>query len=162
VDAWIGRGVVKDMQGRGAEAVQDLAMATRIAPENGDAWFYYASALAHVGRNEEAFEAYERLHKIEPESLDGWLDHADLLLNLKGPEAAIRKLKESEQVHKLNARYRFRMVSYLLRAGLEQQALLELEEALMADHASHTLLLEHMPEAAAMPQVIHLLDLYRK
>jgi hypothetical protein len=54
------------------------------------------------------------------------------------------------------------MVSYLLRAGLEQQALLELEEALMADHASHTLLLEHMPEAAAMPQVIHLLDLYRK
>lgn len=162
VDAWIGRGVVKDMQGRGAEAVQDLVMATRIAPENGDAWFYYASALAHVGRNEEAFEAYERLHKIEPESLDGWLDHADLLLNLKGPEAAIRKLKESEQVHKLNARYRFRMVSYLLRAGLEQQALLELEEALMADHASHTLLLEHMPEAAAMPQVIHLLDLYRK
>jgi tetratricopeptide (TPR) repeat protein len=162
VDAWIGRGVVKDMQGRGVEAVKDLENATRIAPENGDAWYYMGSVLARLARNEEAFAAFERLHQLEPESLDGWLDHADLLVQLKGPEAALRKLKESEQVHKLNPRYRYRLVSYLLRAGREQQGLLELEEALMADHASHVLLLEHMPEAAAMPQIIHLLDLYRK
>jgi tetratricopeptide (TPR) repeat protein len=162
VDAWVGRGVVKDMQGRGAEAVKDLENATRIAPENGDAWYYMGSVLARLGRNEEAFASFERLHLLEPESLDGWLDHADLLLQLKGPEAALRKLKESEQLHKLNPRYRYRLVSYLLRAGREQQALLELEEALMADHASHVLLLEHLPEAAAMPQIIHLLDLYRK
>ena len=162
VDAWIGRGVVKDMQGRGLEAIKDLENATRIAPENGDAWYYLGSVLARLGRPAEAFEAFERLHQLEPESLDGWLDHADLLLQMKGPEDALRKLKESEQVHKLNARYRYRLVSYLLRAGREQQALLELEEALMADHSSHVLLLEHMPEAAAMPQIIHLLDLYRK
>ena len=39
---------------------------------------------------------------------------------------------------------------------------LELEEALMADHASHTELLEHYPEAAHLPQVLHLLELYRR
>ena len=54
------------------------------------------------------------------------------------------------------------MTSYLLRCGREQQALLELEEALMSDHACHNTLLEHYPEVANMPQVTHLLDLYGK
>ena len=107
-------------------------------------------------------KAYDKLNTLEPESLDGWLDHSDLLLNMKGPESAIRKLRECEMVHKLNSRYRYRMVSLLLRAGLEQQALLELEEALTADHAGHQLLLDHYPEAAMMPQVIHLLEIYRR
>ena len=54
------------------------------------------------------------------------------------------------------------MASYLLRCGRQQQALLELEEALMADHAGHAQLLEHHPEAAAMPQVMHLIELYKR
>jgi hypothetical protein len=62
----------------------------------------------------------------------------------------------------LNARYKYRLASYLLRCGHKQQALLELEEALTADHAAHTTLLEHYPEAANLPQVMHLLELYKK
>ncbi len=162
VDAWIGRGVVKDVQGRLPEAIKDLEVAVKLAPEHGDGWFYYANALGRAERYEDALAAYTKLNTMEPESLDGWLDHADLLLNLKGPEAALKKLKEGEMVHKLNSRYRYRMVSYLLRAGREQQALLEMEEALTSDHAAHTQLLEHYPEAATMPQIIHLLELYRR
>jgi len=162
VDAWIGRGVVKDLQGNLPAALKDLETALKLAPDHGDAWFYYANALGRALRYDDALAAYTRLNTLEPESLDGWLDHADLLLNLKSADAALKKLREGEQVHKLNARYRYRMVSYLLRTGMEQQAFLELEEALMADHAAHTQLLEHYPEAAAMPQVIHLLELYKQ
>jgi len=162
VDAWIGRGVVKDIQGNIAAAVLDLEKAVSINPEHGDAWYYYANALGRNNRFDESMVAYTRLNTLEPESLDGWLDHADLLLGLKGPEAALKKLREGEQVHKLNARYRYRMVSYMLRCGMEQQGLLELEEALMADHALHVQLLEHYPEAATMPQVVHLLELYKQ
>lgn len=162
VDAWIGRGVVKDMQGRLPEAVKDLEYAVKLAPEHGDGWFYLANAYARCERYAEAFEAYIKLNAFEPENLDGWLDHSDLLLRMKGPDAAVKKLREGEQVHKLNSKYRYRMVSYLLRLGHQQQALLELEEALMADHSGHAQLLEHYPEAAMLPQVIHLLDLYRQ
>lgn len=162
VDAWIGRGVVKDMQGHLPEALKDMEMALKLSPDHGDAWFYYANALGRAQQYDQAIAAYTRLNTLEPESLDGWMDHADLLLSVKGPEAALKKLREGEQVHKLNARFRYRMVSYLLRSGLEQQGLLELEEALMADHGSHTQLLEHFPEAATMPQVIHLLELYKQ
>jgi len=161
-DAWIGRGVVKDILNRLPEAVRDLENATRIAPENPDAWYYYAGSLARAERWEDALASYARLNTIEPQYLDGWMDHADLLMKLKGPEAALRKFKEAELVHKLNARYKYRMTSYLLRCGREQQALLELEEALMSDHACHNTLLEHYPEVANMPQVTHLLDLYGK
>ncbi len=90
------------------------------------------------------------------------LDHADLLLELKGPEVALLKLKEGELVHKLDPRFRYRVVSYLLRAGRIQEALIELEEALMADHAAHEQLISHYPEAMHLPQVTHLLELYRR
>jgi tetratricopeptide (TPR) repeat protein len=160
VDAWIGRGVVKDVQGRLTEAIKDLETAVRLAPNSSDAWYYYANALGRSARYDDSRAAYTRLNGLEPENLDGWLDHADLLFALKGPEAAMSKLREGAQVHQLSPRYRYRMASYLLRAGLEQQGLLELEEALMADHAAHKQFLEHCPEAAAMPQVIHLLGLY--
>ena len=32
----------------------------------------------------------------------------------------------------------------------------------MADHTCHNTLLEHYPEVTNMPQVMHLLDLYKK
>jgi len=162
VDAWIGRGVVKDVQERLPEAVKDLETAIRIAPENPDAWYYYANSLGRIERYDDALAAFERVNKLESQSLEGWMDHADLLMNVKGVDAALKKFREGEMVHKLNAKFKYRMVSYLLRAGREQQALLELEEALMADHASHTELLEHYPEAAHLPQVLHLLELYRR
>lgn len=162
VDAWIGRGVVKDMQGRQAEAVKDLQMAVQLSPENGDAHFFLANTLGRMARYEEALAIYTKLNTMEPESLDAWLDHADLLLEVKGPEVALRKLKEGELVHKLNPRYRYRIVSYLLRAGRSQEGLLELEEALMADHSAHDQLLAHYPEALHLPQVVHLLELYRR
>lgn len=162
VDAWIGRGVVKDMQGRVVEAVKDLENAVRLAPDHGDGWFYLANSLARAERYDEAFAAYAKLNTLEPENVDGWLDHADLLLQMKGPDVAARKLREGSQVIKLTSRYAYRMVSYLLRMGDMQQGLVALEDALMNDHAAHTQLLEHYPEAAQLPQVIHLLELYRR
>ena len=162
LDAWIGRGIVKDLQGRYPEAATDLRYATQLRPDNGDAWYYLGNVLGRSGKYEEAVTAYTTVNTIEPENLDGWMDHADLLLEVKSPEAALKKLREGEMVHKLMPRYRYRLCDYLLRCGNEQQALLELEEALGADFDGHTQLLEHFPEAQQMPQVMHLIELYRK
>ena len=162
VDAWIGRGVVRDMQDRLPEALKDLEKAIELAPELGDAWYYLANVLARMDRPEEAFAAFVKMNKLEPDNLDGWLDHSDLLFRMKGAGPAVRKLREGEQVHQLNSRYRYRMASYLLQDGQQQQGLLELEEALMAEHAGHVLFLEHFPEAMQLPQVVHLLELYRR
>ncbi|MBK7298503.1 MAG: tetratricopeptide repeat protein [Flavobacteriales bacterium] len=162
VDGWIGRGVVKGVQDRYGEALKDLEIALRLSSEHGDAMFYTAHTLASLKRYEEALSMYAKLNRKEPDSLEGWLEHAELLLELKGPDAAAKKLNEGSQVHRLNARFRYRMVSYLLRSGREQQGMLEMEEALMADHGAHVQLFEHYPEAALMPQIIHLLELYRR
>lgn len=162
VDGWIGRGVVKGVQDRYLEALKDLEIALRLSSDHGDAMFYMAFTLSKLKRYEEALTMYTKLNHKEPESLEGWMEHADLLMELKGPEAAAKKLAEGSQIHHLNARYRYRMVSYLLRSGQAQQGMLELEEALMADHAAHEQLFVHYPEAALMPQIIHLLELYRR
>ncbi len=161
-DAWIGRGVVKDMQGRTAEAIKDLEVATRLAPDNSDGWHCLAQALAHAERFPEATAAYERVHRLEPQNLDAWMDHADLLAAIKGPPAGLRKMQEAEQVHTLDPRFKYRMAVHLLRSGHMQRGLLLLEEALMTDHAGHARFLDACPEATAIPQVLHLLELYRK
>ena len=162
VDAWIGRGVVMDMQDRVKEAVVALRQAVIISPENPDALYYYASALVRAKDYATALSTFVKLNTLEPQSLDGWLDHADLLHEMKGPDAAAAKLQEAAQVHRLNVSWQYRLVGYLLRCGREQQALLELEEALTNDHAGHSQLLERFPETADMPQVLHLLELYRR
>ncbi|TXI77258.1 MAG: tetratricopeptide repeat protein [Flavobacteriales bacterium] len=162
VDAWIGRGVVKDMQGRLPEAIKDLEHAVGLVPEHADGWYFLGNSYARAEHFERAFDAYARLNKLEPDNVDGWLDHADLLLRTKGPDQALRKLREGSQVIKLTSKYTYRSVSYLLRMGELQQALVMLEDALMNDYAAHPQLLEHFPEAAQMPQVIHLLELYRR
>ncbi|MEO8066529.1 MAG: tetratricopeptide repeat protein [Flavobacteriales bacterium] len=161
-DAWIGRGVVKDLQGRTAEAIKDLEIATRIQPDHPDAWYYMANTLGRAAQYERSLAAYTKLNGLDAGHLEGWLDHADMLLHLKGPDAAMKKLKEGEMVHKLTSAYRFRMVSYLLRCGREQQGLLELEEALMSDPKGHKALTEHYPEALNLPQVVHIIGLYDK
>ena len=161
-DAYVGRGIVKDLLGKPTGAIADLEMALKIDPENNDALYYMANSLGRAQRYDEAFSTYSKLNKLEPENLDGWLDHADLLLHLKGPESALRKLRESESIHKLKGAYRYRCVSYLLRAGRTQEAIIELEEALTMNHALHHLLLEHFPQAEQMPDVIHLISLYRQ
>ncbi|MBP6697979.1 MAG: tetratricopeptide repeat protein, partial [Flavobacteriales bacterium] len=57
VDAWIGRGVVRDFQGKLPEAIKDLENAVRIAPDSGDGWFYLGNVLARAERFPEAVEA---------------------------------------------------------------------------------------------------------
>src|SRR5690606_23796041 len=68
VDAWIGRGVVKDMQGKLAESVTALQHAVRISPEHPDALYYFAAALARADRPDEALAAYEKLNRTEPQN----------------------------------------------------------------------------------------------
>lgn len=161
-DAWIGRGVVKDLQNKTAEAIKDLEIATRIQPDHPDAWYYLANTLGRAAQYERSLQAYTKLNTLDASHLEGWMDHADMLLHLKGPDAAMKKLKEGEMVHKLNPAYRFRMASYLLRCGREQQGLLELEEALMSDPKGHKALTDHYPDALHMPQVVHIIGLYDK
>lgn len=161
-DAYIGRGIVKDLLLRTGAAIADLERALQIDPENGDALYYLGNTLGRSGRFDDALTAYEKLNALEPENMDGWMDHSDLLLHLKGPESALRKLRECEFIHKLKAAYRYRCVSYLLRAGRSQEALIELEDALMVDHALHHYLFDHYPQAEQMPDVLHLVSLYKR
>jgi tetratricopeptide (TPR) repeat protein len=148
VDAWIGRGVVMDLQDRVNEAVVALRQAVIVSPEHPDALYYYASALARAKDHGKALEVFAKLNGVEPQSLDGWLDHAELLHGLKGPEAAAAKLQEGAQVHRLNVTLQICLPLGELPAadadGMQQALLLNWKRPSRTDHAAHTQLLEHL------------------
>lgn len=162
VEAWVGRGVVKDLQDRVHEALVSLRQALMIAPDHPDALHFYALLLIRIENYDEAFKQFNKLHQVEPQNLDAWVDHASLLLQVKDANAALAKFAEGGQVHKLDPRYKYHLVGLELLAGQLQQALLDLEEALATDYAGHEQLLKNTPQAALIPQVMHLIELYRR
>ncbi len=162
VDAWIGRGVVKDMQERLPDAVKDLEQAVHIGADNPDAWYYYANALGRSEKYEQALKAYEKLNTIEPQSLEGWMDHADLLLTLKGPDAALRKFPRRRTGPQAHPPLQVPPRELPAPGRPRATSLLRWKKPSWRNTPPTRSSLEHYPEAAALPQVMHLLELYQK
>lgn len=158
VDAWIGTGVVKQVQGKLSESINYLQKAIELEPNNDSARTLLARVYVKARNDEAAMVMYETVHQTAPENLEAWLEHSDLLLQAGIHEAAINKLEEGARVHLNDTRYRYRMVSYLLQAGRTNEALLMLGELISTDAKDQHLLFEHFPEAQNISAVMDLID----
>lgn len=158
VDAWIGVGVVKQMQGKLTESINHLRKAVDLEPENDSARILLARVYTRANDQDAAMMMYESVHELAPENLEAWLEHSDLMLHGGTPELAVKKLEEGGRIHLNDERYGFRMVSYMLQAGLHHQALVLLGQ-LMHTHPGRTeLLFEHFPEAQLLPSVMEVIE----
>lgn len=158
VDAWIGCGVVKEMQGKVSEAINYLVKAVDLEPSNDTARTLLARVYVRGHQEDAAMIMYETVHQTAPENIDAWLEHSDLLLKAGQFHEAIDKLKEGEQIHMMDVRYRYRMVSYLLQAGRDKEGLILLADLMNTDSDKTNLLFEHFPKAQYIKAVIDLID----
>jgi len=158
VDAWIGCGVVKEMQGKVSESINYLMKAVDLEPNNDSARTLLARVYVRGHQEDAAMIMYETVHQTAPENIDAWLEHSDLLLRSGLHQAAIDKLKEGERIHMVDVRYRYRMVSYLLQAGRDKEGLLLLADLLSTDPDKINMLFEHFPEVQHNKEVMDLID----
>jgi len=65
-NAWLGKGLIADEQGRPAEAIAYLTRSVELRP-TAEGYFYLGQSLAHAGRSPEARIAYQQALQISPE-----------------------------------------------------------------------------------------------
>lgn len=79
-EAWLGLGIVKDLEGKSKESLHYIERALELEPKMDSYYHVYAGALENCEMFEEAEEAYLACLKIEPSNKDCFFDYVDFLL----------------------------------------------------------------------------------
>jgi len=79
-EAWLGLGIVKDLQGRPKESLSYIERAIELEPEMDGYHHVYAGALENCEMYVEAESAYLACLALEPNNEDAYFDYVDYLL----------------------------------------------------------------------------------
>lgn len=79
-EAWLGLGIVKDLQGKPKESLHYIERAIEIEPEMDGYYHVYAGALENCDLFVEAERAYVTCLRLEPSNEDAFFDYVDFLL----------------------------------------------------------------------------------
>lgn len=79
-EAWLGLGIVKDLQGKPKESLHYIERALEIEPEMDGYHHVYAGALENCEMYVEAERAYVTCLRLEPNNEDAFFDYVDFLL----------------------------------------------------------------------------------
>lgn len=85
-------------QGKPAEAVEILAEAARLNPENDDIHYNLGLALTREGKTEEAIKQYEEALRIFPDYVEAHNNLGNLLLRAKRTEEAIAHFERAVKI----------------------------------------------------------------
>ncbi|MDR0802769.1 tetratricopeptide repeat protein [Fluviicola sp.] len=86
-EAWLGLGIVKDLQGQPKESLHYIERALELEPDMDGYYHVYAGALENAGLLEEAEKAYQACMTLEPGNEDCFFDYVDYLLEHRPGEA---------------------------------------------------------------------------
>lgn len=79
-EAWLGLGIVKDLQGKPKESLHYIERALEIEPAMDGYYHVYAGALENCEMYEEAEQAYLACLRLESSNEDAFFDYVDFLL----------------------------------------------------------------------------------
>ena len=80
------------------EALVEWEEATRLHPENPEAWHGKAIALFELRRHEEALQSFDAAIRLKPDDPEIWYDKAFCLLELERTEEATVAFKEARRL----------------------------------------------------------------
>jgi len=79
-DAWLGLGIVKDLQGHTAEAIKLVERAIELTPENASYYHVLAGVYEKIPEFDKAIEAYRVGTEMDPKNEDMLIDYFKLLV----------------------------------------------------------------------------------
>ena len=130
--------------------------------ENVDYWYTYAEIQEKIGFVEEAEIAYKKVIDLENFDPEIWLSYSNLLYQQEHPKEAIEVLYEGMKYHPDSADIFYRLSAYLLNHGEERQALTLFRDALKINYEKHQELFSYMPHVKDNPNLINLLNTFKK
>jgi len=133
-DAWLGLGIVEDLEGRTREGIVLIQKAAELDPENASIYHVLAGAYEKLEDNENALQNYLISLDLEPSDRDCLLNYIELLAE-QSIQAAFEFLEEFEQDN-TNSVSGVLKVSILWRLGRETEALNLYKKCLIEDRST--------------------------
>lgn len=130
-DAYYERGARALRQGDTEKAIQELAIAARLAPDDPSILSAYAQALVQAGRQDEAVQILQRARGTR--SVDEDLALGVVSFELKRWDEAAAHLRRAVQREPDNGAAHLFLASALIETGAYEEAIAELEKARAAD-----------------------------
>jgi tetratricopeptide (TPR) repeat protein len=153
-EAWLGLGIVKDLQGKPRESLHYIERALEIEPEMDGYHHVYAGALENCGMIEEAENAYLACLVLEPNNEDAFFDYVDFLL--EHSPGKVRTFVE-EYILAHNVFFALLPVIYLnWMAGRIDEAKIILAECFAKQPEKTKELFVRYPELMNVPEFVHL------
>lgn len=153
-EAWLGLGIIKDLQGKPKESLHYIERALEIEPNMDGYYHVYAGALENCGMLEEAEQAYLACMTLEPGNEDAFFDYVDFLLDFYPGKA--RTFVE-EYVMKHNLFFAILPVIYLnWMSGRMDEAILILSECLQKNADRTKEVFVRYPELMNVPEFVNL------
>lgn len=153
-EAWLGLGIVKDLQGKPRESLHYIERALELEPEMDGYHHVYAGALENCDLLEEAERAYQTCLSLEPNNEDAFFDYVDFLLD-HDPKR-VRAFVE-DYVMTSNAFFSILPVIYLnWSAGRMEEAKIILSECYAKNPEKTKEVFVRYPELLNVPDFVNL------
>lgn len=153
-EAWLGLGIVKDLEGKPKESLHYIERALELEPSMDGYYHVYAGALENCEMFEEAETAYLACLRLEPSNEDAFFDYVDFLLEYH--PTRVRPFVENFLVEN-NLFFALLPVIYLnWLSGRMQEAILLFTEALAKEPIKTKDVFTRYPELMNVAEFVNL------
>lgn len=155
-DAYLGIGVVMDLQEKHMESLPFLDKAIALEPKNPDYALYKIEVLIKLKFFAEAQEIGEKLVKEFADNPDTWISLADVHYRSGDAQRALEIINEASLIHLGNSDVGYRRVVYLFETGHQVPAEELLQFLMSQDRQPLEDLEEYFPQILQLPLYITL------
>ena len=148
-EAYIGLGVLADIQSLPYVAVQYFEHATTLDGENEDYKLLLATSLIKVGKHGLAEDQFSTVIEKDPKNEDAWEGRIDNLQRIDAHEAALDALEQGLALVKDPTRLLYQQFASYYKCGMEAKSLELLEHLLIHHFEASSRIFETFPELLA-------------
>lgn len=161
-DAWYGLGVCYELLGNYPESIAHLSKAVELSPESEEYLFSLAEAQERSGEHAAAYESFQLALQIDPAYFEARVQLMELCWKMGDSTQAFDVFEAGKLLHPAEADYFYRAAAAMLLNNYEQEALVQLQEALLLDFDLHPDFFIYAPQALNNDKILGIVDHYRK
>ena len=131
-DAWLGLGIVEDLEGRTREGIVLIQKAAELDPENASIYHVLAGAYEKLEDHESALQNYQLALDLEPSDTDCLMNYIELLADTTSMQVALEFLEgfDEDYTNRISGVLK---VSLLWRLGRKEESLALFKKCLTND-----------------------------
>ncbi len=156
-DAWLGLGILEDLEGRTREGIELIKKAAELDPENGGVYHVLAGAYEKLEEYDEAADCYQLSLAMDPMDEECLTDYINLLA-LESYNDALDYLEMLEESQPVNPALNLLKVNALYVLGRKEEAVFLFKDCIEHDRNKAREIFELYPDLKNVSELVHLAD----